>query len=102
MTAHINQTSLYCVGTNFKKADAETRGKFSLSKSSQVLLLRDTKKNGFQEIMILSTCNRTEVIAFAKSPSALVDILCKYSKGSSEEFNNISTTYFGDGAVSLI
>lgn len=99
MTAHINQTSLYCVGTNFKKADAETRGKFSLSKSSQLLLLRDAKKNGFQEIMILSTCNRTEVIAFAKSPSSIVDILCKYSKGSSKEFNNISTTYVGDGAV---
>ena len=48
MTAQINQTSLYCVGTNFKKADAETRGKFSLSKSSQVLLLRDAKNNGFQ------------------------------------------------------
>ena len=61
MTAQINQTSLYCIGTNFKKADAETRGKFSLSKSSQVLLLRDAKNNGFQK----GTKPKTGYYAFA-------------------------------------
>ena len=38
---------LYNIGISYKKADAFTRGKYSLSKENQVNLLREAKENGF-------------------------------------------------------
>ena len=44
---HMN---LYCIGTNFNKADASIRGKFSLSRLAQSALLKEAKQQGIQGI----------------------------------------------------
>ena len=41
------QTNLYNIGVSYKKADAHTRGKYSLSKESQIKVLQEAKDLGF-------------------------------------------------------
>jgi glutamyl-tRNA reductase len=42
----IGQEHFYNIGVSYKKADAEMRGKFSVSKRNQTALLRAAKEKG--------------------------------------------------------
>lgn len=92
-------TKLYNVGLSYKKADVKVRGAFSISKENQKLLLKDAKAKGIEGIFVLSTCNRTEITGFAKHPFELISLLVQYSKGSVEEFINVSNVYKNKDAV---
>lgn len=83
----------YVIGLNYKKADVSTRSKFSLSKENQKLLLADAKESGIKGVIVLSTCNRVEIMGFAYNPYELIFLLCKYSKGSVDEFAKVSYIY---------
>lgn len=102
MTALENQkTNLYNIGVSYKKADAQTRGKYSLSKENQIKLLEDAKEMGF-DVFVLSTCNRTEITGFAEHPYQLIKLLCDYSEGNVEEFARISNVYKGKEAMNQL
>ncbi|MDV7187123.1 glutamyl-tRNA reductase [Lutibacter sp. TH_r2] len=90
---------LYNVGLSYKKADVQMRGAFSISKKNQKLLLQEARENGIKGIIVLSTCNRTEITGFAKHPFELISLLVKYSKGNVEDFINISTVYKNKEAI---
>ena len=92
-------TKLYNVGLSYKKADVKVRGAFSISKENQKLLLEEAKQKGIDGIFVLSTCNRTEITGFAKHPFELISLLIKYSKGSVEDFINVSNVYKDKDAV---
>ncbi|TYP97017.1 glutamyl-tRNA reductase [Tenacibaculum adriaticum] len=92
-------TNFYNIGVSYVKADAHTRGKFSLSKENQILLLKEAKEQGFNGIFVLSTCNRTEIIGFADHPFQLISMLCKFSGGSVEEFARVSNVYKNQEAI---
>ncbi len=84
-------STFYVVGVNYKKADAETRGKFSISSENQIKLLKKARKKGIEGLMVLSTCNRTEVIGFAQHPFKLIGLLSEFwVDGSVEEFARFS------------
>jgi glutamyl-tRNA reductase len=91
--------NLYNIGVSYKKADAHTRGKYSLTKESQVALLQEAKELGLEGVLVLSTCNRTEITGFAEHPYQLIELLCKYSDGDVEEFAKISNVYKNKDAV---
>jgi glutamyl-tRNA reductase len=96
------QRNLYNIGVSYKKADANTRGRYSLSKENQIKLLKEAKEIGFEGIFILSTCNRTEITGFAEHPYQLIQLLCKYSDGNVEEFACISNVYKGNEAINQL
>ena len=73
------QKHFYNIGVSYKKADAKTRGKFSLSKENQIALLEAAKEQDFDGVFILSTCNRTEISGFAEHPYQLIQLLCHFS-----------------------
>ena len=76
----------YVVGLSYKNADLLTRGKFSLSKPQISLLLQQAKSDGLNELMVISTCNRTELYGIVEDPQILIDYLCKFSKGMLAQF----------------
>lgn len=94
-------THFYNIGVNYQKADAQTRGKYSLSKENQRALLIEAASLGY-ELFVLSTCNRTEITGFAQHPYQLITLLCKYSEGNVEEFAQISNIYKGKEAVNQL
>lgn len=102
MKLDYHKRNLYNIGVSYRKADAHTRGRYSLSKPKQIELLKEAKSIGFDGIFILSTCNRTEITGFAEHPSKLIELLCKYSGGSKEEFARISYVFKSNEAVNQL
>lgn len=99
MSIEINSRKLYNVGLSYKKADAKTRGEFSITKENQKRLLEDAKNFGIDGVFVLSTCNRTEIMGFAYHPFELISLLCKYSSGAVEDFVSVSNVYKNKDAI---
>ena len=96
----LGQEHFYNIGVSYKKADAEMRGKFSVSNKNQTALLEAAKAKGIASIFIISTCNRTEIFGFAKRPCLLIELLCNFSEGTVNEFNAICNIYKDQDAIS--
>lgn len=91
--------SFYCIGLSYEKANAEIRGRFSLDQGSKEKLLKEAKANVIDGALAISTCNRTEIYGFAEHPFQLIKLLCKYSKGTVEEFEEFADIYKNNDAV---
>ncbi len=102
MTKNTESKKFYVVGLNYKKADVVTRSNFSLSNEKQEQLLLEAKTINIKSVVILSTCNRVEIIGFAKHPFQLISLLCKYSNGTVEEFAKVSYVYKNSEAAEHI
>lgn len=92
--------SFYTIGLSYKKADAAIRGMFSLSQESTENLLCKAREFGIKELMVISTCNRTELYGFAEHPFQLIELLCEYSNASVDIFKNVGYVYKNKDAVS--
>jgi len=90
----------YVVGLNYKKADAETRGKFSLSDQAKSNLLDEARLEGLPSLIAISTCNRTELYGFAEHPFQLISLLCKHSNGTVEDFQRVAYIHKNNDAIS--
>ncbi|MHB0754146.1 glutamyl-tRNA reductase [Polaribacter sp. M15] len=95
----VRQEHFYNIGVSYKKADANTRGKFSLSKENQKSLLTLAKEKGFEGVFVLSTCNRTEISGFAKRPCQLIELLCEFCEGTIQEFAKFSNVFKDQEAI---
>ena len=93
MTKNPDCKKFYLIGLNYKKADVETRSKFSLSKDQQEALLSEAKDNGVKSVVVLSTCNRVEIMGFSNHPFQLISLMCKNSKGNFEEYSEVTNVY---------
>jgi len=74
------------VGIDHTTADVETREKFSLSEQQISHLIYDYKQIGGDAMMVLSTCNRTEIYAFGNCPRDIITLFCKHSGTDHEQF----------------
>jgi glutamyl-tRNA reductase len=91
--------SFYCIGLSYLKADAETRGKFNLNIEAKEVILEQAKEEGLQSLLVISTCNRTEIYGYAEHPYQLIRLLCDNSKGSVEDFHNVGYVYKNQEAI---
>ncbi len=96
------QNTFYTIGVSYKKADAVVRGKFSLDSNAMDALLVQAKEQGIDGLLVTSTCNRTELFGFAEHPFQLIKLLCDYSHGSLEEFQEVAYVYKNKEAIEHI
>ena len=92
-------TYFYAIGLSYKKADAEVRGHFSLSDEAKRNLLAQAKQNGIESVLVVSTCNRTELYGFAEHPYQLIHLLCENTKGTVEEFQDVAYVHKNKEAI---
>ena len=92
-------TYFYAIGLSYQKADAEVRGHFSLSDSAKQNLLAEAKQNRIESLIVISTCNRTELYGFAEHPYQLIHLLCENTKGTVEEFQDVAYVHKGKSAI---
>ncbi|QLG45176.1 glutamyl-tRNA reductase [Costertonia aggregata] len=98
---HISKhNSFYTIGLNYKKADAEVRGKFSLDEIATQKLLQQAKEQDIDGLLVTSTCNRTELYGFAQHPFQLIKLLCDNTLGTVEEFQEVAYVYKNNDAIS--
>jgi len=86
----VKSATFYAVGLSYKKADAEMRGKFSLSETAKENLLCQAKEEGIESLIVISTCNRTEIYGFAQHPFELIKLLCDNSNGTVDDFRQVA------------
>ena len=91
--------TFYAVGLSYKKADAETRGKFSLDSKAKTQVLIQAQSEGIDSLVVTSTCNRTEIYGFAQHPYQLIKLICENSVGSVEEFQKVAFVYKNQDAI---
>jgi glutamyl-tRNA reductase len=94
----VSTAELNSIGISYKKADVNTRGKFSLSPDRQLMLLQKAKDQNINGLFLLSTCNRTEIIGFTK-PETMKSLLCEFSMGEAHELDDICTVRSGKKSV---
>lgn len=94
--------TFYAVGLSYKKADAETRGKFSLGNEAKSIVLQQAKSEGIGSLIVISTCNRTEIYGFAEHPFQLIKLLCDNSLGRVEEFQKVGFVHKNQEAIKHI
>ena len=92
--------TFYAVGLSYKKADAEMRGTFSLDEQAKTNLLHQAKAEGIDNLIVTSTCNRTEIYGFAQHPFQLIKLLCENSQGTVEDFQKVAFVYKNTEAIS--
>lgn len=92
--------TFYSIGLSYKKADAEIRGKFSLSALAKTNLLQQAANEGIPSLIVISTCNRTEIYGYAEHPFQLIKLLCEHSLGTVEDFQKVAYVYKNQEAIS--
>ncbi|RMA65906.1 glutamyl-tRNA reductase [Ulvibacter antarcticus] len=96
----LDEGNFYAIGLNYKKADAVTRGHFSISETAQQNILSHAKDEGIVTLSVISTCNRTELYGIAKHPYQIIKLLCEYTNGTVEEFEKVAYIHKNKDAVS--
>lgn len=99
-SGEILEGHFYAIGLNYKKADAEIRGHFSIDDIAKKKILAQAKVDGIPSLTVISTCNRTELYGFAQHPYKLIKLLCEYTNGTVEEFEKVAYIYKSHDAVS--
>jgi glutamyl-tRNA reductase len=92
--------NFYAIGVSYIKTDAETRGKFSIDGARGESLSQDALAMGIEALLVISTCNRTELYGFAASAEQLIDLLCKHTKGDAALFKAEGYLFQNEEAVS--
>lgn len=90
---HYKSKYFYALGLSYRKADAEVRGLFSLNDTAKNQILVDAKNVGIESLVVVSTCNRTELYGFAEHPYQLIKLLCENSKGDVQTFEKHAYIY---------
>ncbi|MFT3902753.1 MAG: glutamyl-tRNA reductase [Niabella sp.] len=99
---HISKQVLdrFCVaGINYQKADAATRGLFSVAPDAFSEIAEKARQQGISSIFVVSTCNRTEVYAIAESPYQLGYLLADHVKADKKDLFDYG--YFWNGEQAL-
>lgn len=87
------------IGINHWDAPVELREKFSLNDQQKRALLQGAGREGVSSLFVISTCNRTEIIAQGTTPHELVRLLTTYSNGSLDEFHKYGFEHEGRRAA---
>ena len=84
MEPHLREKGkhFYTIGLSYKKADAELRGHFSISNEAKEKILAQADHEGIPSLLIISTCNRTELYGFAEHPFQLIKLCLLYTSPS--------------------
>ncbi len=79
-------SNFFLVGIDHRSATVDIREKFSLSEAQASHIIHDYKKLGGDGIMVVSTCNRTEIYAFGNCPRDIISLFCKHTEVEVEMF----------------
>ena len=91
--------NFYSIGLSYKKADVATRGNFSISDEAKKNILAQAKAENIDSLLIMSTCNRTELHGFAQHPFQLIKMLCEHTHGTVEEFEKVAYVHKNAEAI---
>ena len=94
-----NVKNCQVIGVSYKNADLDTRGLFSLSDLQLHSLFLEAKEKKLDELMIINTCNRTEIFGWNNNTDDFINLLCKHSNGDIKTFEKYGYIITGKKAI---
>src|ERR1700688_4849522 len=94
----IEVSNFFITGINYKKTDAITRAQFAIANDHYSNILKLAPMYNVDSLIVLSTCNRTEIYGFAESPDQLISLLCTQTTGDKETFTGLAYIKSGEAA----
>ncbi|MCT4602725.1 MAG: glutamyl-tRNA reductase [Marinifilum sp.] len=94
-----NLQKLFVLGISYRKTALDVRGMFSLSSEDQENILKEAKEQQIEGMVIISTCNRTEIYAHSSEVEIITDLFLKYCKGNRNDLNYNGYTYHGNECI---
>lgn len=88
------------IGINHRAADVAVRERFSLSREKQLEMMRDGMGQGICGMLIVSTCNRTEVLARTSDATLLSILLTSHCDATLEDFRQFGFIKHGEAGLS--
>lgn len=103
MHLHVNHSiDLFSVlGVSFRKSDVQVRSKFSITEAATRQLLQAAKDANIQNLVVISTCNRTEIYAHDVSDTTLKQLFCRFATGADTQLLQ-KHAYYYTGAEALL
>ena len=86
------------IGINHQNADTVTRSSFAVCNITQEKITLLAKQKNLQDIIVLSTCNRTEIYGLANN-EMLIEILCESTGNATSLFRQHGYVFTGMDAV---
>ena len=96
---HINISTFFIAGINYKKSDATVRGQYAINNEQYANLVSLAPQFGIHEFFVLSTCNRTEIYGFTDDAVNICELLCTQTQGTLDNFINMSYVKNGKEAI---
>ena len=94
-----NSKNCQVIGISYKSANLDTRGIFSLSDLQLHSLFLEAKEKKLDELMIINTCNRTEIFGWNNNTDDFINLLCKHSNGDIKTFEKYGYIITGKKAI---
>jgi glutamyl-tRNA reductase len=91
----------FAVGVNFKNSDLSIRSDFSLNENLQAQCMQMATKAGFNDFILLNTCNRTEIYGIGE-PQIAKEIFCEAANQPIEVFDQYQFVKQGQEAFNHI
>jgi glutamyl-tRNA reductase len=92
-------SNFFVAGINYRKTDASIRGQFSINNQQYEHILSLATSFGVEQLMVLSTCNRTEIYGFASDADALCTLLTTQTSGDRKSFMKMAYVKSGIDAI---
>ena len=92
----------FVVGVSYKTANIDLRGKFSLNDTQHHALFLEAQKQKIKDLIVVNTCNRTELYAWVPDFKILVNLLCDHSDGDKKSFEQIGYTLKGEDGINHV
>ena len=99
LTGLDNSKNCQVIGISYKNANLDTRGLFSLSDLQLHSLFLEAKEKKLDELMIINTCNRTEIFGWNNNTDDFINLLCKHSNGDIKTFEKYGYIISGKKAI---
>ncbi len=87
------------VGISHWYADVSIRERFALSEDAVKSLLKEAESLGLDSMIVLSTCNRTEIFTRGDRAEVLFGLMVKFSNGTRQEVEKFGFVKKGEDAV---
>ena len=92
----------FVVGVSYKTANIDLRGKFSLNDTQHHALFLEAQKQKIKDLIVVNTCNRTELYAWVPDSEILVNLLCDHSDGDKKSFEQIGYILKGEEGINHV
>lgn len=89
----------HAIGLSYKTADIDHRGKFSLDETQLHGLFLEAKDAGIRDLLVINTCNRTEIYAWTTLAETLINLLCDHSGAARDLFDTFGYVYSGSNGI---